>query len=76
MGIAEQQHGLHVLNVSNNNLTPGGMEHMAIMLVSSQHAHTHTERDCVSVCVCERSCGTQHCRPSTSLSPAMHTIAA
>jgi protein phosphatase 1 regulatory subunit 37 len=32
VGLAEQQHGLHSLNISNNSFTPMGMEHLAAML--------------------------------------------
>ena len=33
-GIAEQQEGLHVLNVGTNNLTHEGVHHISAMLVS------------------------------------------
>ena len=33
-GIAEQQEGLHVLNVCSNNITQDGIHHVSAMLVS------------------------------------------
>ena len=36
-GIAEQQEGLHVLNVSTNNLTQDGIHHISAMLVGGLH---------------------------------------